>query len=59
MKETIKTISAHIYAVLIVALVCYSVWVTAINKANNDLIYYMQSQVQSAQSETIKALDRR
>lgn len=59
MQEKLKTISAHVYAVLIVALVCYSVWVTAINKANNDLINYMQGQVQNAQSETIKALDKR
>jgi hypothetical protein len=59
MKETLKTLTAHLYAILIVLLVCYAVWVTAINHANNSMINYMQQQVQNAQSETIKALDKR
>jgi len=59
MKETIKTLSAHIYAVLVVALICYSVYATATNHVKDNMIEYMQKQIQSAQSETIKALDRR
>jgi len=58
MKEKITTLLSHTYAILVVGLICYSIFVTAQNLVYQDMFTMMQKNVQDLQQGTIDILSK-